>query len=245
MTGNPEKPFADAPEIKLPEDAVRPLTAELKPDNPEIRAKTGYEILLEKDPATVSEKFGIHIELADALVALAGWEKQSQLDVLEVEKQAKTNLAEAERRLNEAHEKDVATLRNKSRMAVLMGSVAVVASLVALGIALYSQLFPTPRILSRSLIEEKLLGEYQVVLGPNGGCKGGPRNTKPAKKATIKRTPDGKLEATNECDDKTIITLRYGTADLWGTTAFYEITGDDVTFIDAFGNSWVKLKTAR
>lgn len=60
-------------------------------------------------------------------------------------------------------------------------------------------------------IKRELVGQYQVVLGPRGGCNGGGANTRPGNLARIERDTAGGLRALNECGNPTPVTVNSAT----------------------------------
>jgi hypothetical protein len=87
---------------------------------------------------------------------------------------------------------------------------------------------PTPES-----IRNKLIGEYQVILGPKGGCNGGAPNSRPAAPARI--TYDGRDPiATNECGDGSRIRISIDgkTIYFYGESAKVDINGEKVVLTD-------------
>jgi hypothetical protein len=91
-------------------------------------------------------------------------------------------------------------------------------------------------------IGNKLIGSYQVILGPRGGCGGGKPNSFP--NAPAKIISDGhNLTAYNECGGAT--SVRIGderTIYFYGEHAELEISGDSVIIKADDGNSWRKIR---
>ena len=88
--------------------------------------------------------------------------------------------------------------------------------------------------------DSSLVGEYQVVLGAQGGCNDAPAHSTPVKHASI--TTDGKtLTAINECGSQSKIGISSDAIFLGGDRAWLWKSGRNVTIIDEHGNSWVKL----
>jgi hypothetical protein len=81
-------------------------------------------------------------------------------------------------------------------------------------------------------IKTVLVGKYQVVLGPGGGCNGGPPNSRPTQPAFID-DDRGAFTATNECGNKSamdVIDNRHGT--WWGQTIDFKVNGRDVVITE-------------
>lgn len=94
-------------------------------------------------------------------------------------------------------------------------------------------------------VASKLVGKYQVHLGPKGGCNSGPANSYPTNLAEIS-TNGSDLSATNECGTSSPwvrISADGKTLFFFGESAQLRFTGGDGVEIDADdGNSWQKVK---
>jgi hypothetical protein len=93
-------------------------------------------------------------------------------------------------------------------------------------------------------IKTQLVGKYQVVLGPGGGCNGGPPNSRPKQPAFIDNN-NGSLIATNECRDRSpvdVLDSRHGT--WWSQPIDFIVDGRNITITEHRngGNSWEKIK---
>jgi len=125
-------------------------------------------------------------------------------------------------------------------VAVTLVIVAIILAIVAL---VWRPGIPVPPDISN-----KLVGKYQVHLGPNGGCKGktekGAPNTYPSTLAEIKL--DGSdLTAVNECGEQSKgvrISADGKKLFWWNESAELVFTGTDEVSIDGeSGNSWQKV----
>jgi len=96
---------------------------------------------------------------------------------------------------------------------------------------------------SPSALPLNLLGEYQVKLGPNGGCNNGLRNTFPNTPALIKS--DGlRPIARNECGSESPVRVSSDgkTIYAWGERGEIKIVNGTLTITYQDGNSWEKLQ---
>jgi hypothetical protein len=91
-------------------------------------------------------------------------------------------------------------------------------------------------------IKGRLVGKYQVIIGPYSGCSG-PAYSKPAQLAKI--TTDGtNLTAYNECGTDGLIHFSVdGKKIYWNGDSFtVNITGDKVVLVDDSQNTWEKVQ---
>jgi hypothetical protein len=95
----------------------------------------------------------------------------------------------------------------------------------------------------RHNISNLLIGQYQVHLGPNGGCNGGKPNTNPATPARIDDNEG--LTATNECGQTSSIRIVDDTHGYWWQQPItFHIANGAVTITEDAkgGNYWDKFK---
>lgn len=93
-------------------------------------------------------------------------------------------------------------------------------------------------------VKTALVGKYQVVLGPGGGCNGGAPNSRPKLPAFIDNN-NGSLTATNECRNTSpveVIDSRQGV--WWNQPIDFIVDGRNITITErrSGGNSWEKIK---
>ena len=88
-----------------------------------------------------------------------------------------------------------------------------------------------------------LVGYYQVILGPKGGCNGGVPNSYPRQLARI--VSDGNsFTAYNECADTTIVSIADNkTIYFFGEPAEVSYNGDSVFIKADDGNAWQKVRS--
>ena len=95
-------------------------------------------------------------------------------------------------------------------------------------------------------IKTALVGKYQVVLGPGGGCGGGAPNSRPKQPAFIDNN-NGSLIATNECGNTSPVEVVDGRHGVWWNQIIDFIVDDrnitiTITERRSGGNSWEKIK---
>jgi hypothetical protein len=93
-------------------------------------------------------------------------------------------------------------------------------------------------------IKTALVGKYQVVLGPGGGCNGGPPNSNPGPLASIDNK-NGSLIATNECGKTSplnVVDSHHGF--WWGQPIDFIVNEGSITITEhrSGPNSWVKIE---
>lgn len=94
-------------------------------------------------------------------------------------------------------------------------------------------------------IHQVLLGNYQVRLGPGGGCNGGPANSFPANLAKVTKDTSGALVATNECGDASRLSVvDDGHGFWWRQPISFDLRNGGVTISEdrQNGNSWQKVQ---
>jgi hypothetical protein len=88
----------------------------------------------------------------------------------------------------------------------------------------------------------QLIGEYQVQLGPRGGCGGGKPFSHPTTLATITSGNSG-LIARNECGDVSPVNISEDRKTIfwYGESARLDTSGSTLSTTDDAGNTWVKV----
>ena len=96
---------------------------------------------------------------------------------------------------------------------------------------------------SNDTASEKLVGYYQVLLGPRGGCNGGVPNSYPRQLARI--VSDGNsLTAYNECGMTTTVSIADDkTIYFFGERGEVSYNGDSVLIKADDGNAWQKVRS--
>ncbi|MBX9945580.1 MAG: hypothetical protein K2Y40_15965 [Reyranella sp.] len=101
---------------------------------------------------------------------------------------------------------------------------------------------PVPAPPTVDQIESKIVGAYQVLLGPEGGCNKGKPYSAPQRKAKIERDKSG-FKATNECGEPSRLNVvSNGTITLYEKSARVEIVGDSVKIVGGDQNVWWSAK---
>jgi hypothetical protein len=93
-------------------------------------------------------------------------------------------------------------------------------------------------------IRGELVGSYQVILGPGGGCNGGKPKTYPDTRARIE-TDGYNLTAYNECDQPSPLKiLDKHNIYMYGQHDSLNIDGSSITITETRlgGNSWQKIR---
>lgn len=94
-------------------------------------------------------------------------------------------------------------------------------------------------------VPQVLVGNYQVRLGPGGGCNGGPANSFPRNLAKITIDNAGAVFATNECNDTSRLSVvDNGHGYWWGQPISFDLSNGGVTISEdrPKGNSWQKVQ---
>ena len=141
-----------------------------------------------------------------------------------------------------------------TRLAVLTGVLIAIAGLLEAMNLVGKNVVPVTCLLYASFswcpngnspdLKTILVGKYQVVLGPGGGCNGGPPNSRPKQLAFIDNK-HGTLIATNECGHTSpleVVDNQHGV--WWGQSIDFKVDGRNVTITErrSGGNSWEKIK---
>lgn len=116
--------------------------------------------------------------------------------------------------------------------------------IVVLGSTIYIATGAKARDDDSNRIATNLVGKYQVILGPGGGCNGGKPNTYPDKPAKIK-SDGSSLTAYNECDDPSPVkVVDDQIIYMYGQKDKLEIKGASVTITETRdnGNAWQKIQ---
>lgn len=98
--------------------------------------------------------------------------------------------------------------------------------------------------MSADELKAKLVGNYQVVLGAEGGCRAGPPNSRPSTPARIEKVADGGFRSINECGDVSPLNVVSGeevTMYRWSVRVVTVGESITLTEIRPNPNSWVKL----
>lgn len=165
-------------------------------------------------------------ERLDAIAATAEWFRVDLSGLSSKQKQA-IILAQISARSR----RDALIGRYAFGIAVILGLIAVVSIIwVRQGFE------PSPDL------KTKLIGTYQVKLGRNGGCNGGPPFTKPNNPAQI-YSDGATLTAKNECGQTSAIRVSgYPNTIYWyGESARVATNLPALTITDDFENVWEKL----
>jgi hypothetical protein len=130
-------------------------------------------------------------------------------------------------------------IRARTQRNLLVAGVTLFLAVILGVIAIISIVAPKP---PGPDMRAKLIGSYQVILGPNGGCNGGRPGTYPSNPARI-MSDGSNLTAYNECGNSTTVNISGDnkTIYFYGESAQLDFTGPTLTIRDQAGNTWQKI----